>query len=271
MNTIRLIAKLDIKDGFLVKGINLEGLRKLGDPCKFAEKYYQDGIDEIIFHDVTATLYGNNGLKNIISNLSKNIFIPITVGGGIRSIQDIEKTFNNGADRVMLNSAVVKNIDLLNNASKIFGSANLTVNVEYSFIGNEPTIFFEYGRQKANINFYDWLKKLEQCGAGEIIFTCINNEGTGEGYDEKILEKANNILKIPFTIHGGISNTNQLKTITKKYNNISGLALSSLLHYNYIKFIKDKNFDFEFSSKWENCKIKKIKKELNKKIKVRLP
>lgn len=268
MDSKRIIAKIDVKDNYLVKGIHLEGLRKIGDPYKFAEKYYLDGIDEIIFHDVTATLYGHNNLKEIITRLSKNIFIPILVGGGIRSPKDIEELLSNGADRVMLNSAVIKDVNFLKDSAYRFGSANLAANVEYSIIDGKPIIFYEYGRQKTTLNFFDWIKKLEDFGAGEIIFTSIDHEGSGKGYEQSILEKVLKTIQIPITLHGGISKVSQLQVAIKKYPKVSGLCLSSLLHYNY--FQNNLNNKIFVSSKWEKSNIKQIKKKLSKTIKIRL-
>ena len=136
-NFIRIIPKLDIKNGMLIKGINLEGLRVLGDPFNFAKYYYENHADEICYIDNVATLYGTNNLSSFISQTAKNIFIPISVGGGIRKIQDIERIFKAGADKVCINSAVIDNPKFLHQASRIFGSANITVVIEYVKIDNK--------------------------------------------------------------------------------------------------------------------------------------
>lgn len=262
MNAFRIISKIDIKDNSIVKGINLEGLRKLGDPYDFARYYYKNGIDEIILHDVTASLYGNNCLTDVISKICKDIFIPIIVGGGIRTLKDIEKIMRSGGDRVLLNSAVVKNLNFLKNASKNFGSSNIAVNIEYSFQKNKNLIFYEYGRQITNIELYGWCKKIEDYGAGEIILTSIDNEGTGNGFDLAILKDITKFIKVPITVHGGFHKIDQIIEVSKLSEKITGVALSSMLHYNYLKLKKTNNF--QISKKIEKCNIKEIKKKLLK-------
>lgn len=258
----RIISKIDIKDNAVVKGINLEGLRKLGDPYSFAEYYYKNNIDEIILHDVTASLFGNNCLAKIIDQICNNLFIPITIGGGLRNLKDIEKILKIGADRVLLNSSVVKNISFLNEAAKNFGASNISVNIEYNLINGKYFVFYEYGRQPTNINLIDWIKKVQDYGAGEIVLTSINNEGTGKGFDYEVLKKINKICKIPLTVHGGCSTVNSIKKIFEYTKNISGVAISSLLHYNYIK--RNNIFKINIPKKWQSCSIKKIKNSLSK-------
>ena len=157
---MRLIARLDIKNKNLIKGINLEGLRVVGDPNKFAVKYFNEGIDEIIFMDVVASLYGRNNLLDIINLATKDIFIPITVGGGIRSIDDAKKIFLSGADKIAINTAAVNNPDLINKLSEKFGSQSIVLSIEAKKIENKKwEVFTHNGRQETGIDVLEWSKE----------------------------------------------------------------------------------------------------------------
>ena len=167
---IRIIPKLDIKNGNLIKGINLEGLRVLGNPIHFAENYYNQGADEIMYLDNVATLYGTNNLTKFVKNTAKKIFIPLTVGGGIRSLKEIEQMLKNGADKISINSAAIDNLNLIKEASKVFGSSTIVSNVECVKINNKYLISKSNGRDLVNKDPYDWSRKLEDSGLGEIFF-----------------------------------------------------------------------------------------------------
>ncbi len=263
MNPFRIISKIDIKDQSVVKGINLEGLRKLGNPYEFAEYYYNNKIDEIVLHDVTASLFGNNCLSKIIDRICNNLFIPITIGGGLRKLKDIEIILKSGADRALLNSSIVKQISFLEDASKNFGSSNIAVNIEYSFYKGRYLVFYEYGRQPTNIDLIGWIKKVQDHGAGEIMLTSIDNDGTGNGFDYETIYKVSKICKVPLTVHGGCSSIEDIDKLFVNKSNISGVALSSLLHYNFLK--KRNKFNINISKKWKNCSINLIKKKISKK------
>ena len=169
---MRIISRLDIKNQNLIKGINLEGLRVVGEPNKYALKYYNEGVDEIIFMDVVASLYGRNNLFDIISKASKDIFIPITVGGGIRSIDDAIKAFKSGADKVAVNTAAVENNNLINQLSEKFGSQSIVLSVEAKKIKQDYwEVFTNNGRQETGLNVIEWVKNCENRGAGEILLT----------------------------------------------------------------------------------------------------
>lgn len=236
---IRIIPKLDIKNGLLIKGINLEGLRILGDPFLFAKHYYDCGADEIIYLDNVATLYGTNNLSNFISKTSKNSFIPLTVGGGIRSINDIKEMFKSGADKVCLNSQFIKNPKFIKKCIKIFGSSNTVAIVEAVKIKDKYFISHSNGRDLVKINPVKWSKFLENEGVGELIITCVNNEGLMEGFDIQLIKDISNSLQIPVLAHGGAGNFKHIYDVIKK-TNISGVILSSILHYQTASFLKKK-------------------------------
>lgn len=236
---IRIIPKLDIKNGLLIKGINLEGLRILGDPFLFAKHYYDCGADEIIYLDNVATLYGTNNLSNFISKTSKNSFIPLTVGGGIRSIHDIKEMLKSGADKVCLNSQFIKNPKFIKKCIKIFGSSNTVAIVEAVKIKDKYFISHSNGRDLVKINPVKWSKFLENEGVGELIITCVNNEGLMEGFDIQLIKDISNSLQIPVLAHGGAGNFKHIYDVIKK-TNISGVILSSILHYQTASFLKKK-------------------------------
>tara|TARA_Y100000816_G_scaffold93785_1_gene64999 strand:- start:2493 stop:3224 length:732 start_codon:yes stop_codon:yes gene_type:complete len=226
---LRIIPRLDIKSGNLIKGINLEGLRVLGDPNKFALEYYNQNADELLFMDVVATLYGRNNLEKTIREISKDIFIPITVGGGIRNIDDASRMFENGADKIALNTAVLNNNKLLEDLVKKFGSQNIIVSIEAKNISEKLWHAYTHnGREKTNINVIDWIKKINLIGAGEILLTSIDKEGMRKGFDVKLAQEASKSSKIPLIISGGMGSLEHLKDIV---NMVDAICVADALHY----------------------------------------
>jgi len=275
----RIIARLDIKNNFLVKGMHLEGLRILGYPEFFARKYFEENIDEIIFQDVVASLYKRNQLSSLTNKISKNIFVPITVGGGIRNINDIKEILINGADRVSINTAAVNDKKFIKESVKLFGSSTITIIIETLKVGEKYKVYTDSGRTETNINTFDWIKEVQDMGVGEIILTSINNEGTGKGFDLNLYEKASKICNISLLAHGG---TRSPEDVYKLFVNsdIDGAIIASAFHFNYYKellkkkkislqgstnFLIDKNYKNIFF-----CEIKNLKKYLKlKKINIR--
>ena len=198
MQNFRIIPRLDIKNGLLIKGINLEGLRILGDPLDFAKQYYLDGADEICYVDIVSSLYGTKNISKFIEKTAQSNFIPLIVGGGIKNIKDIEEMLRSGADKICLNSALIENIKLLKLASKKFGSSTITAIVEISKIKEKLFITSNNGRELHYINPLEWIKKLQDQGAGEIIVTSVTDEGLNNGFNLKILHDLSKVLKIPF-------------------------------------------------------------------------
>jgi len=269
-NKIRIIPKLDIKNGTLIKGIGLEGLRVLGDPYDFAKKYYEDGADEILYMDNVATLYGTNNLTKFVKKTAKDIFIPLTVGGGIKNLKNIEKLLINGADKVSINSEFVVNKKFINEAVKNFGSSTIVATIESNKIENNYFITTSNGRDLYKKNPVQWAKELEDTGVGEIILTSVNNEGLRCGFDISIIKKISEIVKVPLIAHGGCGNIDHIINLIKK-TNVTGVALASILHYTSIKKkqnsfnLKTGNTNFleNAHNNYKNI-IKKIKSELKK-------
>lgn len=229
-NLIRIIPFLDIKNGLLIKGINLEGLRIIGKAENFSNYYYKSGADEICYIDNVATLYGTNNLSKFINNTAKDIFIPLTVGGGIRNIQDIKSMLLAGADKICINSAAIEDINFLKKASRIFGSANITVIIQSIKIDDKYFISSSNGREIHKVNPFDWAKKVEDFGAGEIVITSVNKEGLKKGFDLKLIKKISEIVSIPTIAHGGAGSFDDIYKVIK-FSKINGVGLGSLLHY----------------------------------------
>jgi cyclase len=232
---MRIISRVDIKNNFVIKGINLEGLRKVGDPKNIIEKYYRDGIDEIIIMDSVASLYGRNNLFNLIKKITEEVFVPITLGGGIKNLKDIEKALNSGADKVAINSGAFKNYNFIKQASNEFGSSTIVSYIEAKKISKkkwEP--YINSGREKTDFNLIDWIKKIQDDGCGEIVLTSIDHEGTEKGFDFEMLAQVEKYIIKPIIISGGCGSINDIIDIKKRFNHAS-VAIASLLHYNKIK------------------------------------
>lgn len=230
----RIISRLDIKGPNLVKGVNLEGLRVLGNPSEFAKYYYVTGADEILMMDCVASLYGRNSLDNIISYAAENTFIPITVGGGIRTLKDINRILRSGADKVCINTAAINNPVFIKEAANHFGSSTIVAAIEV--IVSETGKYLCYtdnGREYTGIEMNTWINKVQDLGVGEILLTSVDKEGTGEGFDFKMIKALETEIEIPLIYHGGIGKMEDVVHLMKEHN-FDGVALASSLHYHYI-------------------------------------
>lgn len=231
MHKTRIIARIDVKNEFVIKGIHLEGLRKIGDPVVLAEKYYKEGIDEIMFMDAVASLYGRNNLFHIIQNACKEVFIPITIGGGIRSIQDIDLALKSGADKITLNTQAIKNPDLIREASQIYGSQCIVGSIEAKRKGNSWEAYVDNGREQTGIDAIDWAARLEELGIGELCITSIDKEGTKKGFDIELVKKICETVNLPIIVSGGAGKVCHITDLSKQ-KGVSGIAIASVLHYN---------------------------------------
>lgn len=234
MKNIRIIPRLDIKGPNLVKGIHLEGLRVLGKPEDFAQFYYENGADELMFIDVVASLYERNSLQDIITRTAKKIFIPLTVGGGIRTIDDIKNVLRAGADKVSLNTAAINNPNIIREASLKFGSSTIVVTIEVIKSNDGKYLAYtDNGREYTGIDALEWAKKAEELGAGEIVLTSVDREGTGNGYDLELINLVASSVSIPVIAHGGPGKLSDISDAID--NNADAVAISSILHYDFIK------------------------------------
>ena len=236
MKRIRLIARLDIKGQNLIKGIHLEGLRVIGSPNKFAHKYYNQGADELIFMDTVASLYGRNHLGDIIKSVAKDIFIPMTVGGGIRSVEDAIAILRLGADKVAVNTAAVERPALISEISNALGSQAMVLSVEAKKIDKKKwEVYTDNGRESTGIDVIEWLIKGENLGAGEVLLTSVDFEGTRKGFDLDLIKAATDKISIPVIASGGMGKYQDLYDAV--YNaDADAIAMADILHYNRMNF-----------------------------------
>ena len=231
MNKIRIIARIDVKNEYVIKGIHLEGLRKIGNPNKLAKKYYDEGIDEIIFMDAVAAYYDRNSLSEIIQKSCEDVFIPITVGGGIRNIEDIQIALNSGADKVAINTQAINTPEFITKASKIFGSQCIVSSIVAKKIAvNKWEAYIDNGREPTGKDVVEWAKEIEYLGAGEIMLTSIDKEGTKKGFDIELNQVVSEAISIPIISSGGMKNSDDAVELLLN-SNIDAIATASTLHY----------------------------------------
>lgn len=232
MSNVRIIPRLDIKGPNVVKGVQTEGLRVLGGPKDLAEKYYKEGADEIIYMDIVASLYQRSIDFDLLKTTTENIFIPFTVGGGIRSIQDINNALRAGADKVAINTHAIHNPDFLSEAAKAFGSQCIVLSVEAKKIGEKKwEAYTEGGRERSGFDAIDWVKRAIKLGAGEIIITSIDRDGTRRGYETDLIDEIASFSGVPVICHGGAGKMEDFKEVIKGAE-VQAVASSSVFHYN---------------------------------------
>jgi cyclase len=235
MTKVRVISRLDIKGPNLVKGIHLEGLRVLGNPQQFALNYYHEGADEIFYMDCVASLYGRNSLNDFISLTAKETFIPLTVGGGLRTIEDIRNALRSGADKVSINTAAIKDPTYIGQAARLFGSSTIVATIEaIKQQDGRYLAFVDNGRDHTGKEVVQWAKTLEEMGAGEIVITSVDREGTSQGFDTELILSVVSSVKIPVIAHGGASTVENVCEMIRK-TKISGVCIASAFHYDQLK------------------------------------
>jgi len=231
----RIIARMDIKGSNLVKGIHLEGLRVLGDPSQFAKYYYEQGIDELVYMDIVASLYNRNSLHDIIRKTAQDIFIPLTVGGGLRTVDDMRQVLRAGADKVAINTAAIKNPQIIREAAKCFGSSTIVVSIEAKRVSKDKyEAYIDNGREKTGIDVFEWAQRVVALGAGEILLTSVDQEGTGKGFDVYLVNKVSQLVSIPVIASGGAGCKEHVGEVF-----VAGCAdavcLASLFHYDFLR------------------------------------
>lgn len=250
MKTIRVIPRLDIKGPNLVKGIHLEGLRVLGKPWEFAFKYYRDGADELLYIDIVASLYGRNNLSDIVRKTAEHIFIPLTVGGGVRSLDDIRELLRAGADKVAINTAAIHDPGLITEGARAFGSQCIVVSIEAKRIGNRCEAFTDNGREVTGRDVFEWAREAVERGAGEILLTSIDREGTGSGYDLELTRRVAEAVPVPVIACGGCGQPRHLAEAIRT-GKADAISAASVFHYHYLeqeagaeKFSEEGNIEF---------------------------
>lgn len=248
MSRVRLISRLDIKGPNLIKGVNLEGLRVIGDPKKYSYKYYAQGIDEIIYMDVVASLYGRNSLQEFVKKTANDIFVPLTVGGGLRSVSDVKKMLRSGADKVAINTAATKRPELIYEVAQEFGSQCVVLSIEAKKQSNSWEVFTDNGREKTNLSVLEWAQYGEELGAGEILLTSVDQEGTRQGFDCELVNSVSSSVQVPVIASGGMGSCEHLIAVVKN-GHANAVAMADILHYDRFtldeirKFCSDAGLD----------------------------
>ena len=245
----RLIARLDIKGNRLIKGIRFEGLRVIGDPLQHARAYASMGIDEILFIDSVASLYGRNSLTDILRSTSRDVFVPITAGGGVRSVQDAAALLAAGADKIAVNTAAVLNPNLISEISTNFGNQCMVLSVEAKRSRNlNWEVYINNGREHTGLSVIEWIKKGVDLGAGEIFLTSVDNEGTRKGFDLELIKTVSNEVNVPIIASGGMGCFEDFEKVIN-YAKADAIAMSGVLHYKRLsiseirKYALDNNFN----------------------------
>ena len=229
--TFRVIAKIDVKSSSVIKGINFEGMRKIGNAKFFAKKYFRAGADELIINDVNASLFGRSTALDLLKSCCKNIFIPVTLAGGLKNVNDVKKALESGADKVAINTAAVKNKSVIKDVAQMFGSQALIISINAKKISlNKWEVFIDKGREETGLDVIKWAKFVEKSGAGEIHINSIDNDGTFNGFDYDLIKQISKIVKIPLVVGGGLGSIEHIDRLLKT-KNIEGVSISSALHY----------------------------------------
>lgn len=236
MLTKRIIPCLDIKNGRTVKGVNFIDLRDAGDPVELAKQYAELGADELVFLDISATLEGRKTMRDMVLKVAEQVNIPFTVGGGISSVEDVTLLLKSGADKVSINSSAVKNPDLINQLSSKFGSQCIVVAIDAKKVNGEWFVHLAGGTIPTELKLYDWAKEVAQRGAGEILFTSMNNDGTKSGFANEALSQLSQLVNIPIIASGG-AGTKQHFVDTFKIGKSDAALAASVFHFGEIDII----------------------------------
>ena len=240
MVTKRIIPCLDIKDGRTVKGVNFVGLRDAGDPVELADRYSKEGADELVFLDITATKDKRKTMMDMVEKVARKVNIPFTVGGGISSVEDVNALLRAGADKVSINSSAVKNPQLINDLANKFGSQCVVLAIDAKNINGEWKVFLVGGRVETELNLFDWVKEGVDRGAGEILFTSMNNDGTKDGFANDALKKLSEIVNVPIIASGGAGTVQHFVDTFKEGQADAALA-ASVFHFKEIEIVDLKN------------------------------
>ena len=237
----RIIPCLDIKDGRTVKGVNFVGLRDAGDPVELAKRYEEEGADELVFLDITATVEERKTFVELVRRIAKELSIPFTVGGGISTVEDVSKLLKAGADKISINSSAVKNPQLINDLANQFGSQCVVVAIDTRHIDGEDIVHVKGGREATELKTVEWAQKAQELGAGEILLTSMGKDGTKSGFDLEITQKVCDAITIPVIASGGAGNMEDFKDVFEKTKATGGLA-ASIFHFGEIPIPTLKNY-----------------------------
>lgn len=229
---VRIIARLDVKAPNLIKGVHLEGLRKLGSPHEFALRYYSEGIDEVLYIDAVASLYQRNSIVELVKHTAEDVFIPITAGGGIRSVDDVRQMLRAGADKVAINTEAIHRPELIAEVAQAFGSQCMVLSIQAKKrdgVGWEA--YCDQGRERTGLDVIEWARRGQELGAGEILLTSVDQEGTCKGFDISLLRAVRDAVSIPVIASGGMGSTTHLSDAVTD-GGVQAVAIAHMLHYN---------------------------------------
>jgi imidazole glycerol-phosphate synthase subunit HisF len=235
MSNLRIIPRLDIKGPNLIKGIRLEGLRVMGDPQEFAIRYYEAGADELVYMDIVASLYGRNNLSDIIRRAADRVYIPITVGGGIRSVEDARQMLRSGADKVAINTAAVLRPELITEVSRRFGSQAMVLSVEAKQVApGKWEAYTDNGRERTGLDVIDWIQRGVELGAGEVLLTSVDREGTRKGFEIDLIRRVSGAVQVPVIASGGMGTLDHFLAAARE-GEADAVSMADVLHYNRIQ------------------------------------
>ena len=234
---VRIIPRLDIKGENLVKGIQLEGIRVLGRPSEFARIYYEEGADELLYMDAVASLYGRNSILPLVESTAREVFIPLMVGGGLRSVDDVRAALRAGADKVCLNTAVVERPELVRTLAQKFGSSTIVVSIEAKLTAGGYEVYTHAGRESSGVDVSTWAVQAVELGAGELMVTSIDREGTGRGYDEELTRRIARLVPVPVIACGGAGSAEDVARVIKE-GEADAVSLASILHYHTVERLR---------------------------------
>lgn len=231
MTRTRLIPRLDVKGKNLIKGIHLEGLRVIGDPQAFARNYYEQGADELLYVDVVASLYGRNSLHDIVRRAAQDVFVPLTVTGGLRSVDDVKEMLRAGADKVGINTAATKRPQLIQEVARKFGSQCMVLSIEAKQVGpGRWEAYTDNGREPTGLDAVQWAMQGVELGAGEILLTSVDREGTRDGFDLELVAAITSVVTVPVIASGGMGKCSDLVDVVQRAH-ADAVAMADIIHY----------------------------------------
>lgn len=235
MITKRIIPCLDVKNGRVVKGVNFEGLNDVSDPFSLAQYYSDNGADELVFYDITASFEGRQLFTEILSEVASKIFIPLTVGGGINTLEDFDRVLKCGADKVSVNSGAIKNPGLVESAAKKYGDQCVVLSADIKRVDGKFTVFSKGGRENTGMEAIEWIKRCVGNGAGEVVVNSIDTDGVKQGFDLEMLDAVCNAVKVPVIASGGAGNVDHFTELFKKVPRVSAGLAASIFHFGEVK------------------------------------
>ena len=235
MITKRIIPCLDVRNGRVVKGVNFENLNDVNSPVELAKFYSDNGADELVFYDITASSDGRKIFTDILRETARNVFIPLTVGGGISTVKDFERVLNCGADKVSVNTGAINNPDLISDAAKLYGSQCVVISADIKRVDNNFHVFARGGRDDTGIEAVGWIKKCVNNGAGEVVVNSIDTDGVKKGFDLEMLEKICEVVNVPVIASGGAGCIDDFIKLFKKIPNVDAGLAASIFHFGEVK------------------------------------